>query len=319
MSDPIKIKSNGKTVSFTEAILDQNNFGIDSLNSRYPDEVELYACALELINMDGDMLNFFSFPVMPSNIQENRGTTSNVKKTLGGIVVTNNSTFLPFDITISGNFGRKFRRVNYKDNVDYPRDKLDGGVASKTKELVDENGIKETITTSNIKEVVLNKSPFDNYKTGYGSIKVLEKIYKRSQTKDGFNRPLMLLFYNLSLNSNYLVEPINLSISQNRDQNMIWQYTLQLKAIAPVEYIIGKNSKQEKIKKITDYNSKFIRMNEKSSFINEMLKDLVNGMTPAQSILNKFENYKAWGAQSGHKLLKQLTDNPLENINIIKR
>jgi hypothetical protein len=49
-----------------------------------------------------------------------------------------------------------------------------------------------------------------------------------------------------------------------------------------------------------------------------MLKDVINGQTPVQSALNQFKNYKAYGNQSAFKILKQITDNPLESINSIR-
>jgi hypothetical protein len=309
------VKRNGQTVkmSYSDIVLD-NNKGKEYLNATYPDEFEYYACALELTDETGKVLEFFSFPIMPQSISETKFAPTNIKKTLGGVVITNHTTFNPFDISLNGHFGRKFRKVLYEKEE-----------KKKGNSETGESGADlpyEGITYQQANQGVILPTPpkkifSSEYKTGYGCIKILENIFSRAHRGVDKNRkPLRLYFYNLSLSSNYLVEPVNLQLSQSRDQNMLWQYNLQLKAVAPAR-LVNSNYRNSMIK-IRDYNQKYVRMTRQSSLINEMLKDVINGQTPVQSLLNQFKNYKAYAQQSGFKLLKQLTDNPLEDVNFIK-
>ena len=313
------VKRNGQAVemSYSDIVLDSNK-GREYLNATYPDEFEYYACALELTDETGKVLDFFSFPIMPQSISETKFAPTNIKKTLGGVVVTNHTTFNPFDISLNGHFGRKFRKVLFQHEQTSGGAEVSGGNAT-NQTVTQENN--ETIANGTIDEVVIKAPPkkvfSSDYKTGYGCIKILESIFLRAHRGVDKNRkPLRLYFYNLSLSSNYLVEPVNLQLSQSRDQNMLWQYNLQLKAVAPAR-LVNSNYRNSMIK-IRDYNQKYVRMTQQSSLINEMLKDVINGQTPVQSVLNQFQNYKAYAQQSGFKLLKQLTDNPLEDVNFIK-
>src|SRR4051812_44167158 len=83
--------------------------GKTALNIRYPKEFELYLCALELVDQYDNTLRYFVFPVMPSTMQETIPQLTSIKKTMAGVTVLSNPTFVPTDINISGNFGRKFR------------------------------------------------------------------------------------------------------------------------------------------------------------------------------------------------------------------
>lgn len=312
------VKRNGQTVemSYSDIVLD-NNKGKEYLNATYPDEFEYYACALELTDETGKVLEFFSFPIMPQSISETKFAPTNIKKTLGGVVVTNHTTFNPFDISLNGHFGRKFRKVITQQEQKKKGAESSGGNVTDTTVTQEDN---ESIGNGTIDGVVISvpKKVFSSeYKTGYGCIKILENIFSRAHRGVDKNRkPLRLYFYNLSLNSSYLVEPVNLQLSQSREQNMLWQYNLQLKAVAPAK-LVNSNYRNSMIR-IRDYNKKYVRMTQQSSLINEMLKDVINGQTPVQSVLNQFQNYKAYAQQSGFKLLKQLTDNPLEDVNFIK-
>lgn len=307
-------KQNGVFKTMSDFVLGKDG-GREKLSALYPDEIEYYACAFELLNSKGETVEFFSFPVLPQSMQETKNSSSSIKKTLGGVVVMNHTTFVPFDIAISGNFGRKMREVDYKSITE---DKISNVSGTKTEniDIINEQGNKETVKEGQIETVVIkHKKIFsEQYKTGYGSIKIVERIFKRAQSSDAYNKPYRLIFYNLSLNSNYLVEPLNLQISQTREQNLIWSYSMQLKAIAPAQFIMDKEHYKNSKKSVSDYTQKSVKMTKQSSLINEMLKDVINGMTPGQSLLNQYKNYKAYGQQSGLKLLKQLTDNPLDTI-----
>jgi hypothetical protein len=205
--------------------------GKAGLNVKYPKEFEFYICALELIDDEGKTLRYFVFPVMPSTLDENKPKLSNIKKTLSGVTVLKTPAFVPTDINLSGSFGRKFRVLlgteytdfvsSFKDNGSVTRDSFKGGV----KELFDER-----------------------IKTGYGCTKILEEIIDQSTAigEDGKLRKLIL--HNPASGNSYLVEPVNMKITQSEQTNMIWNYSLQLKSIAPLESLKTKRE-QESISK----------------------------------------------------------------------
>lgn len=207
--------------------------GREYAHSLYPNEVEFYACALELVDGEDVTTDFFVLPVMPDSYNHTEISVASIDKTMAGVVVMNNPTFNPFDIIISGNFGRRFKRIETR----MPENNKSGSVSQ------EKNG------------VIYNQRVFDyEYKTGYGCYKILEDIFRRAQSVDAFYNPNKLFFYNLSLNQQYLVEPISLSTSQNsHDGSGIWNYSLTIKTIAPAE-AVNKNFKSS-LKLLTDYSN----------------------------------------------------------------
>lgn len=192
--------------------------GKSTLNTKYPKEFELYLCALELINEDGKTLRYFVFPVMPSNLEETQGHITNIKKTLAGVTVLSTPTFVPIDISISGNFGRKFRILLGADYVDFISSfKTEDGKVTQDSVA---KGIGQTFD--------------ERIKTGFGCCKILEDIVNESNKVDE-NGIRSLIFYNPAFGNSYLVKPMNLKFSQSQETNMIWSYSLQLKAIASLE------------------------------------------------------------------------------------
>lgn len=190
------------------------------LSAQFPNDFEYYACTLEVTNLDGDVVESLTFPVMPSAISENKVPINTQKKTAGGVVSLFDPSFAPFDISVSGNFGKKLRLMFQSGTALFS---ALGGVFKKKK-----NGKPAAF---NIK-----------IKTGYGTIKLLEEIYEYSNALDKDGNPYLIFFYNLALNSNHLVEFKNLTFSQDETNNMIWQYSFNLKAIAPA-YSIKKGKK----------------------------------------------------------------------------
>ena len=189
--------------------------GKRALNALYPDEVELYIFALELINSSGDTEDYFVFPINPSSINEQYHPIKSVTKTAGGVTVLKTTTFSPTDISIQGNFGRQFKILLGKEVISFSALKFKGN----------------TPTPSFSAE-------FDpKIKTGFGCYKSLENIIKKSNTLDNLDSPYSLIFYNLALGNSYLVEAMSLAPYQNLEMNMIWSYNLTLKSLLPVEEI----------------------------------------------------------------------------------
>lgn len=217
------------------------SIGRASLSSLYPNDFEYYACSLELTNSKDEIIETFVFPVMPSSMSENTVPINNIKKTEAGVVSLFNPTFNPFQINISGNFGRKLR-------------------------VVTNRGI---FAVNLIRTNVTKQAPLEGYegeefsvqvKTGYGLCKLMERICKRAYTLDSSNNPYRLYFYNMAFNSSYMVETPSITFSQDQSNNMIWNYNLSLKAICPAFAI---------------------RKTEKSSIINTLSSSVINAGTDA--------------------------------------
>jgi hypothetical protein len=49
--------------------------------------------------------------------------------------------------------------------------------------------------------------------------------------------PYVLLFNNYALNSSYVVEVLSSSFNQSVENNMLWFYSLEMKAVAPAEVV----------------------------------------------------------------------------------
>lgn len=221
------------------------------MNMRYPKDFELYLCALELMDQEGNTLRYFVFPVMPSSMEENKPKITNIKKTLAGITVLSTPTFIPTEINLSGNFGRKFRILLGSDYTDFISSfkTVDGDI---TKESF-RDGVVEVFD--------------DRVKTGYGCIKILEEIVEQADQIDekGVRR---LVFYNLALGNSYLVKPMNLKFSQSEESNMIWNYSLQMKSIAPLESLMTSSE-------LEDQRQRLII----TGFIQKGVDNLVNKLT----------------------------------------
>lgn len=186
--------------------------GKAALSAFYSDDFEFYLCAFELVTSFGTEA-YFVFPIQPNSIQKSEPVRTNVKKSMSGITVLRNSSFVPQDINIKGNFGRRFKILS---NLD--------GVAFATIGL-NKNGIQ------------YNKPIFSpSIKTGYGATKVLQSLLKDSNTVDRLGKPKQLYFYNMGFGESYLVSvsPSGVSFSQSIDYNMIWQYSVNMTVLAPL-------------------------------------------------------------------------------------
>jgi hypothetical protein len=195
------------------------SLGKRALNALYPDDIEIYILALELVNSDKETEEYFIFPVNPNSISEPKVPIQSIKKTAGGITVMNTTTFSPSTISLRGNFGRKFKFLAGQ-------------------ELVSFSSINIKPTLNDIKPTFSK-----NIKTGYGCLKLLESIIEKSNSLDKKGQPYALYFYNLALGNNYLVKSLNLTLDQTQEMNMIWSYSLQFQALAKVENLVERDEK----------------------------------------------------------------------------
>lgn len=238
--------------------------GNANLHALYPEEFEYYAIALELLDSKGNTEMYLAFPVMPNSVNENLVNINNIQKTIGGIIINNTPAFMPFDINISGTFGRKFKFAsNLTDNVENADSfgtgyYMDSDLSSAGNEEVSEP--KTDVFSQTVK-------------TGYGLTKILKKIYNATSKLDTFNKTRTLILYNLSLNSNYVVEPRSLNLSQSNENNMMWNYNMTVKAVAPVN--TQTPAYKASLNKLTSADTINKRINNSGKSITKILQDQI--------------------------------------------
>lgn len=200
--------------------------GRSAAHSFAPDEIEYYLCSLELFTSDKERVGFLSFSVMPTDIMENKTSITSITKTQYGVVDTFTNGFIPRDISIRGTFGKKFRVVNIMrpDGFSSANFFNNAGILEKGYDLWE--------------SVRVLKNTIPSIHSGYGLTKILKRMVERSYELDDSGRPHLLLFTNHALNTSYVVEVLQDSYSMSQDQNTIWQYSLEMKAIAPASAII---------------------------------------------------------------------------------
>lgn len=174
-----------------------SSVGKAGLHALAPNDFEYYLFALELINTKTNKTEEeFTFPVNPNSFTSSQAYKTTVTSTAGGVVVLSTDAFVPLNIELSGTFGRKLRI-------------LLGRMSS-------------------------NSSEFDfQIKTGYGTTKILERIAGKCSSIASNGGLYKLYLYNLSFNQTYLIEPESFSVNMTLENNMLWNYALSLKAIAP--------------------------------------------------------------------------------------
>jgi hypothetical protein len=182
----------------------------------FPNDIEYYAITIELVDSKGTTVDYLTFPVNPDLFTYDDQSLVTIRKTLGGVTSLNTSSFVPKSIVISGTFGRSFKlllspSLQNNDSI------LTGNITS-------ERGLT-------LKSNILNAS----LKSGYGTIKVLERILVKSKELDNYNNPYSLYLYAPLVGHNFIVEYNDFVLKQDfASSNMIWKYNIQLTAIAPL-------------------------------------------------------------------------------------
>lgn len=213
--------------------------GRATLSTLYPNDFEFYMCALELATAEGSTIDYFTFPITPSSITKTDNKRTSIQNTAGGIVALTSPTFVPQDISIRGTFGRIFKILINTESSG-------AGVAFSLS-----NGIR-TLQQITKKAVTMKTPAFDaSVKTGYGALKILQSIISKSNGVDNNGKPFRLFFYNLALGESYLVvvPPNGITFSQNEQRNMIWDYNLNMIAVAPLDSVKNASSGSSLIKK----------------------------------------------------------------------
>lgn len=207
-----------------------SQIGKGGLNALFPSDFEYYLVALELVDSQNNTVDYFSFPVLPEEIRESHNEITNIRKTMTGVNVTKNPTFTPRQISIRGNFGRRFKLLLGGQQVQF------AGFGLSIK-----NGALSVSGPGSLQEVIPQFSSFA--KTGYGCIKVIEAMKEKSKKLDNYQKPFSLYLYNPILGNNYQVEFNSFAHMQNQDtNNMIPAYNIQLTAIAPLSSLFSRGS-----------------------------------------------------------------------------
>jgi hypothetical protein len=190
-------------------------------------------CALELVDDNDDTVDYFQFPVMPSNINKTETEATTVQTSFSGITVFNKQGYTPDSINIEGDFGRSFKLL--------PRDE-DNYYKGVSLSIEDGYYTSDQINAQ-FKDV---KNEFmTGVKTGFGCIKILQSIIHKAKSHGPTGITYKLFFYNQALGESYLVVPTKepLTFLQNdQSSNMVWRYQLSLVIIADLNDV--KNNKK---------------------------------------------------------------------------
>lgn len=214
-----------------------NTLGKSLMHYVFPNDFEVYICSLELTDSNDKTVEFFTFPVMPDQMEEAETPITNIVKTSGGITILETSSFIPTDIRLRGNFGKKLKIIIGNERID---------ASSISYSTVGGNFINHSGDIS-----VKNRVFSNVLKTGYGSIKVLESIVFKSRQIDRKGSPYNLYFYNPALGNSYLVKITDFRRRQDYSTNMIWNYDLAMKSIAPITVRAKKDNMRSLRKTLT--------------------------------------------------------------------
>ena len=188
--------------------------GRAGLHALSPDNFEYYMCSFELLDGYGNTVGFMTFPVLPNNISETKSQTLSITKTNSNVVTLFNPSFTPRDISIQGTFGRKLRIVQAKE----PKNSEN-----------EENSFNKVANGELGIGVLRDKMLF---KTGFGMVKLMERLTDKLYELDYNGNPHILIFTNYALNTRYVVEVLQRSFTQSTENNMMWFYNLEMKAVA---------------------------------------------------------------------------------------
>lgn len=198
------------------------------LAALFPKDFEVYMMALELVDYRDRTIDYFAFPIMPESITKVEPKRTNIKKSSSGTTVLTSNSFVPEDLIIKGNFGRTFKILLS------PKAPAVQGVAFSTVKG------KYDLLGTKVRSLGLATKDFTiGIKTGYGAHSILRAIINKSNGVDGAGRPFKLYFYNMAIGESYLVAvpPSGFTSSQTREKNMIWDYTLNLTVLAPLDAV----------------------------------------------------------------------------------
>ncbi len=207
--------------------------GRQGLHAAYPNDFELYQVALELLDSDLKTIDYFSFPILPSEISVQETQRVTIKQSNNNIIALRSQAYSPKSINLKGTFGRDLLLLT---NANKEKVSAFGVQYSGTKKWED---VKEG--ENKIKQFSKNISPY--IKTGFGCVKLLQSIIDKSKGVVN-GKSLILVLYNLALNESYIVVPTESPLRLTQDENssnMYWMYDLDLTAIASADNLFTNN------------------------------------------------------------------------------
>lgn len=232
------------------------SIGKAGLHALYPNDFEYYLVALELTTIRGETIDYLMFPVTP-NISKNMTNINNIKKNSSSVTALSSNTFNPQDISINGNFGRKFKFMIGATLVDMSA-------------LSMSTNIGKFRLDSGIGSVPF---PIPVAKTGYGATKILQAIHEKSNGLDNFNQPFKLYFYNPTLGESYLVKSISLDVNQNRaSNNMMWNFSMRMKILSHLDSIGDKKGGKSSLLKLMAFSELQKKSNSTIKVVSSVVK-----------------------------------------------
>jgi len=196
----------------------KNAIGQAGLHALFPEEFEYYTLSFELLDSNGDTVDYFVFPITPQGLKKKENSIKSIVKTAYGVTTFKNPTFAPIEYELSGNFGRDLKVL-----------------------------IGRSQESVSFRALNFKKAFSTTIKTGYGCIKILENIFKQSKKLDSNNKSHTLIMYNPAFGDAFVVEPMSFEVSMDSEgSNMLHGYNMSLMAVAPVTAILSdKKSKQK--------------------------------------------------------------------------
>lgn len=194
----------------------------------YQRDFEVYMMALELADSDDNMIDYFAFPVMPDSIAKTENQIVNTKKTMNGVTVLTTNTNSIQSISIKGDFGR-----NFKILLNPKQPSVLGYAFSIDSGKYDQYSIKSNALSMTFPLF------FNGITTGFGALNRMRAIISKSTGVDRQGNPFRLYFYNMAMGEAYLIttRPEGITVSQNKDRNMIWGYNATFDILAPLELV----------------------------------------------------------------------------------
>jgi hypothetical protein len=217
-----------------------SQLGQATLHHLHPDEFEFYAMALELCDSRGEQVAYLLLPVMPDSMTLNGRPLSSLTKSQAGITKLTNPSWNPEEISLQGSFGKRLRLL------------VRAGSVALDNALVRDDALGEHVAASSLQEAWQSAktgaqaarqvvSTFSyQARTGYGTCKLLEQMLRQARQADQHGGPHYLYLYNLAFNYHVLVEEAGFTFTQSMQKNMIWDYQLALRALAPASALQGK-------------------------------------------------------------------------------